>query len=63
MMQRQASALMGSPDVVNELRTMREMQVWQTGKLIKALGQKQPVKVTVINNGDLNNYIKQQVYE
>jgi len=63
MMQRQAASLMGSPDVVNELRTMREMQVWQTGKLIKALGQKQPVRVTVINNGELNNYIKQQVYE
>lgn len=63
MMQRQAMALMGSPDVVRELRTMREMQVWQTGKMVQALSDKQPTKVIVINNSDLNNYIKQQVYE
>ena len=63
MMRRQATSLMGSPDVVNELRSMRDLQMWQTGKLVKALGDKQPVNVTVINNGELNDYIKRQVYE
>lgn len=63
MMRRQAVSLVGSPDVVNELRTMREMQLWQTGKLVKALGDRQPVNVTVINNGELNDYIKRQVYD
>ncbi len=63
MMRRQASVLIGSPDVVNELKTMREMQLWQTGQIVKALGKKESVNITVVNNGELNDYIKQQVFE
>ncbi|WP_298391803.1 hypothetical protein [Hydrotalea sp.] len=63
MMHRQAVSLIGSPDVVKELKTMREMQVWQTEKLVKAMGNKPVTKVIVINNADFNAHIKQQIFD
>lgn len=63
MMHRQAVSLIGSPDVVRELKTMREMQVWQTDKLVKAMGNKPITKVVVINNADFNAHIKQQIFD